>query len=176
MACLVVRLPRRSRKSCSGTAEVDGDSSVLIQILFREPGAESAITAVASERVLATEERRQVELAQVLPDPFSPLELEEDAILEAVEWRMMGDSQRSEKLLSELTRQDLRCIDAHAHLGNLFMEGYWGFPGEAHAQRHYRVGVEIAERTWSTDLTRMFNPALGEIFAIGDGLGKPWIC
>lgn len=98
------------------------------------------------QQVLATPKRRQVELAEVLPEPLSRLEFEEDAILEAAELQAMGDSPASEKLLSELTRQDLRCIDAHAHLGMLFLQGFWGRPDPARARRHYRVGVEIGER------------------------------
>lgn len=98
------------------------------------------------EQVVANEFRRQVELEKVLPDPFSRLELEEDAIFEASEWRRMGNSERCEKLLSELTRQDLRCIDAQAHLGHLYLEGFWGMPDAERAQRHYRVGVDMAER------------------------------
>lgn len=98
------------------------------------------------EQVIATPERREVEMEQVVPDPFTPLELEEDAILEAVMWRDAGDARHSEKLLSEMLRQDLRCVDAHAHLGNLAMAGYPARRAWGRAHRHYRVGVEIAER------------------------------
>lgn len=105
----------------------------------------------AYDEVTATPERREVEMAQVLPDPFTPLELEEDPILEAVAWREAGDARRCEKLLSEMLRRDLRCVDAHAHLGNLAMTGYLGRRGHDRAQRHYRVGVEIAERALAPD-------------------------
>lgn len=103
------------------------------------------------EEVIATTERREVEMEQVLPHPFTPLELEEDPILEAVEWREAGDARRCEKLLSEMLRQDLRCVDAHAHLGHLYMTGYRGRRARERAQRHYRVGVEIAERALAPD-------------------------
>ena len=107
--------------------------------------------APAYDEVIASPHRREVEMEQVLPEPFTPLELEEDPIVEAAAWREAGDSARCEKLLSEMLRQDLRCVDAHAHLGNLFMQGYWGFPDAARAQRHYRVGVEIAEKALAPD-------------------------
>jgi tetratricopeptide (TPR) repeat protein len=95
--------------------------------------------------------RREVEMEQVLPDSFTRLELEEDPILEASEWRQVGDSERCEKLLNELLRQDLRCVDAHSHLGNLHLEGYWGWSDAERAMRHYRAGVEIAEVPLSPD-------------------------
>lgn len=101
--------------------------------------------------VIAAPTRHEVEMEQVLPDPYTPLEAEEDPIVEAVRWREAGDSMRCEKLLSEMLRQDLRCIDAHAHLGNLFFQGYWGMPDIARAQRHYEVGVDIAERALAPD-------------------------
>jgi hypothetical protein len=101
----------------------------------------------AYDAVVLSGTRREVEIEQVLPDPLSPLELEEDAIYESIALREMGDSIRCEKILSELTRQDLRCIDAHAHLGNLYFEGFWGSADLERARRHYQVGVAIAERT-----------------------------
>ena len=101
--------------------------------------------------VVANPERREVEMEQVLPEPFSPLEYEEDGILEAVGWKESGDHATCEKILSEMLRQDLRCVDAHAHLGNLFLDGFWGRPNAARALRHYRVGVEIAERSLARD-------------------------
>lgn len=103
--------------------------------------------------VLAAGERREVELEQVLPQPFTKLQAEEDGIMESLAWRHAGESEQAEKLLSEMLRQDLRCIDAHAHLGNLYMEGYWGRPNHERALRHYLVGVEIAERSLSPDGT-----------------------
>ena len=43
-------------------------------------------------------------------------------------------------ILVALLATDLRCLDAHAHLGNLLFDGS---PGDA--LRHYEVGVRIAE-------------------------------
>ena len=118
---------------------------------LRDSGLEPDDLEPVYEAVLATPERRQVEMERVSPEPLTRLELEEDAILESIAWRDMGDPMHAEKLLSELLRQDLRCIDAHAHLGNLHMEGYWGRPRPERARRHYQVGVAIAESALAPD-------------------------
>ena len=118
---------------------------------LRDSGLEPDDLEPAYEAVLAAHERREVEMERVSPEPLSRLELEEDAILESIAWRDMGDPMHAEKLLSELLRQDLRCVDAHAHLGNLHMEGYWGRPRPERARRHYQVGVAIAESALAPD-------------------------
>jgi hypothetical protein len=46
----------------------------------------------------------------------------------------------------DLCRADLRCLDAHAHLGNLFFNG-----DPEHALRHYAVGVGIGELSLGED-------------------------
>jgi len=40
----------------------------------------------------------------------------------------------------DLCQADLRCLDAHAHLGNMVFDGR---PGDA--MRHYEVGFQIGE-------------------------------
>ncbi|MGA2842612.1 MAG: hypothetical protein ABSG18_21070, partial [Steroidobacteraceae bacterium] len=42
-----------------------------------------------------------------------------DPILEANELKDRGQIARAKKLLEKLLIQDVRCLDAHAHLGNL---------------------------------------------------------
>ncbi len=118
---------------------------------LHDSGLEPDDLEPAYEAVLAAPERRQVEMERVSPEPLTGLELEEDAILESIAWRDMGDPMHAERLLSELLRQDLRCVDAHAHLGNLHMEGYWGRPRPERARRHYQVGVAIGESTLAPD-------------------------
>ncbi|MHB8764926.1 MAG: HEAT repeat domain-containing protein, partial [Deferrisomatales bacterium] len=83
--------------------------------------------------------RPAFELEQVLPgadpdDPFS------DPILESNECKEAGDHAGARRLLMDLCQADLRCLDAHAHLGNLAFE-HW--PDQA--LRHYAVGVGIGE-------------------------------
>ncbi|MDZ7801979.1 MAG: hypothetical protein U5K81_14465 [Trueperaceae bacterium] len=96
--------------------------------------------------------RREVELQGVLPDLFSPMAWEDDPILETIAWREMGEGFESEKRLCELTRQDLRCLDAHAHLGNqAFPMGEVSPRWWERARRHYLVGVDLAERVLRED-------------------------
>jgi len=96
--------------------------------------------------------RPRFEMEQILPgaDPES----DTDPIMEANELKDAGDMAGARKLLMELCRTDLRCLDAHAHLGNLVFPRW---PEEAIL--HYEVGVKIGELS------------LGEGF---DGL-LPWI-
>jgi tetratricopeptide (TPR) repeat protein len=67
-------------------------------------------------------------------DPFS------DPITESNDRRESGDTQGARDLLMELCQSDLRCLDAHAHLGNLIFDNR---PEDA--IRHYEVGVRIGE-------------------------------
>ncbi len=78
-------------------------------------------------------------MEQVLPgedpgDPFS------DPLIEASELDAAGDREDARQLLMELLRADLRCLDAHAHLGNFAFDD---LPRDA--IRHYEVGVRIGE-------------------------------
>jgi hypothetical protein len=57
-------------------------------------------------------------MEQILPgadpdDPFS------DPITESNDQKDTGDIEGARKILMELCHSDLRCLDAHAHLGNL---------------------------------------------------------
>lgn len=71
------------------------------------------------------------EMEQVLPgtDPADP---DDDPILEAVETR-------DPDILMDLLEADLRCLDAHAHLGNFMFD----LPHVA--VRHYEAGLRIGE-------------------------------
>jgi hypothetical protein len=96
--------------------------------------------------------RPAYEMEQIIPgeDPDDP---DTDPILESVELKESGDYGEARRTLMNLLLADLRCLDAHAHLGNL------AFDHESEkAIRHYEVGVRIGELS------------LGENF---DGL-LPW--
>jgi hypothetical protein len=96
--------------------------------------------------------RPAYEMEQIIPgeDPDDP---DTDPILESVELKESGDYGEARRTLMNLLLADLRCLDAHAHLGNL------AFDHEPEkAIRHYEVGVRIGELS------------LGENF---DGL-LPW--
>ena len=104
--------------------------------------------------IIAFGPRRQFEMEQILPgagldidDPFS------DPIADSNTLKEGGDYKGSRRILMDLCQTDLRCLDAHAHLGNLLFDS---FPEQA--IRHYEAGVRIGELS------------LGESF---DGL-LPW--
>jgi hypothetical protein len=61
-------------------------------------------------------------------------------ILEATERVAAGDRSGAEKALTEMLAADLRCLDAHAHLGDFAFDRL-----PEHAIRHYEVGVRIGE-------------------------------
>ena len=81
------------------------------------------------------------EFEQVIPG-VDPGDFESDPILDASELAAAGARGRSRTLLMGLLAQDLRCLDAHAHLGNLEFERR-----PERALRHYRAGVEIGMLT-----------------------------
>jgi len=83
--------------------------------------------------------RSEYEMEQVLPGD-NPDDPDTDPILEAVELKEAGDSPGAQRMLMSLLAADLRCLDAHAHLGNLVFDH---FPEEA--TRHYEIGVRIGE-------------------------------
>ncbi|MBI1792286.1 MAG: tetratricopeptide repeat protein [Acidobacteria bacterium] len=103
--------------------------------------------------IAARGKRPMFEMEQVLPgaDPgnFS------DPIIESNDSKDSGDRAGAYKMLMDLCQADLRCLDAHAHLGNLVFHGR---PRDA--IRHYEAGFRIGELS------------LGEGF---DGV-LPWGC
>ncbi len=84
------------------------------------------------------------EMEQVLPgsdpDDF------DDPILEANELKDAGDAAGARELLLKLLEADLRCLDAHAHLGNLEfpLDPVW-------ALNHYEIGVRLGELALGKD-------------------------
>jgi hypothetical protein len=64
----------------------------------------------------------------------------DDPITEAIERRDAGDTLGALEILDGLVEADLRCIDAHVHLGNL-----WFDHNLTRAMRHYDVGLRIGE-------------------------------
>jgi hypothetical protein len=89
--------------------------------------------------IVAWGQRRVFEMEQVLPgadssDPFS------DPIGESNDRKESGDVDGAHKILVDLCRADLRCLDAHAHLGNLVFDRR-----PSQAIRHYEAGYRIGE-------------------------------
>jgi hypothetical protein len=89
--------------------------------------------------IIAKGPRPEFEMEQVLPgqdpeDPFS------DPITESNDLKDTGNKEEALKILMDLCESDLRCLDAHAHLGNFVFDI---FP--ENALRHYEVGLRIGE-------------------------------
>ena len=78
-------------------------------------------------------------MEQVLPSA-DPEDWDSDPILEAADLKAAGDRSGAEKILVEMLAVDLRCLDAHAHLGNF---SFARRPEDA--IRHYEVGTRIGE-------------------------------
>ena len=89
--------------------------------------------------IVARGPRPSFEMEQVLPGA-DPDDWDSDPILEANERKAAGDSVVAHTLLVEMLAADLRCLDAHAHLGNIAFEDH-----TEHAIRHYEVGLCIGE-------------------------------
>ena len=89
--------------------------------------------------LIARGPRPEFEMEQVLPgadveDPFS------DPIGESYDRKDSGDVDGAYKILMDLCQTDLRCLDAHSHLGNFVFDHR---PKEA--IRHYEAGLRIGE-------------------------------
>ncbi|TDI36186.1 MAG: cytoplasmic protein [Acidobacteria bacterium] len=95
--------------------------------------------------IIARGLRPDLEMERVLPgeDPNNP---DTDPIIEANERHVAGDRLGAERMLMELCQSDLRCLDAHAHLGNLAFDHR---PEDA--IRHYEVGLRIGELSLEDD-------------------------
>jgi hypothetical protein len=92
--------------------------------------------------IIARGPRPEFEMEQVLPgaDPDDP---DSDPITESNDLKDAGDARTAYKILMELCEADIRCLDAHAHLGNFV------FDRPAEAIRHYEAGVRIGEQSLS---------------------------
>jgi hypothetical protein len=92
-----------------------------------------------SKPIIAHGPRPQFEMEQVLPgqDPDDPFD---DPITQANDLKEAGERAEAIKILMDLCQADLRCLDAHSHLGNLVFDHY---PQDA--LRHYEAGLRIGE-------------------------------
>ena len=89
--------------------------------------------------IIARGPRPEFEMERVMPgadpdDPFS------DPITESNDLKDAGFHVEAHKILMALCQSDLRCLDAHSHLGNFL----FGVMSEV-AVRHYEVGLRIGE-------------------------------
>jgi hypothetical protein len=89
--------------------------------------------------IIAHGSRPQFEMEQVVPgqnpdDPF------DDPITRSNDLKEGGERAEAIKILMDLCDADLRCLDAHSHLGNFVFDHY---PQDA--LRHYEAGLRIGE-------------------------------
>ena len=102
--------------------------------------------------IIARGPRQAFEMEQIVPGR-DPDDFDSDPICESNDLKDAGDRKAAHRILMELCQADLRCLDAHAHLGNFVFDHR-----PKNAIRHYEVGLRIGEL------------ALGQNF---DGL-LPW--
>lgn len=89
--------------------------------------------------------RPRFEMQQVLPGT-DPESFDECPITRAVDLKDSGERAEADRLLMSLLESDLRCLDAHAHLGNFEFD-----LRVSHALRHYEMGVCIGELSLPKD-------------------------
>lgn len=97
------------------------------------------------KEVKAVGPRPVFELENVIPGK-DPKNFDSDPILEAIELQDAGDSSAAGQLLNRLLIADLRCLDAHTHLGNLEFTHR-----PEMAIRHYEIGVQIGNLSLGPD-------------------------
>jgi hypothetical protein len=85
------------------------------------------------------------EMEQVLPGA-DPDNWDSDPITESNDRKDAGDIVGARNILCRMLEADLRCLDAHAHLGNMVFDRW---PDEA--MRHYEIGVRIGELSLGGD-------------------------
>jgi tetratricopeptide (TPR) repeat protein len=95
--------------------------------------------------IIASGARSSFEMEQVLPG-VDPDDYDTDPISEASDLKEAGDYDGALQILMELCQTDLRCLDAHAHLGNLIFDRI-----PEVAIRHYEVGLRIGELSLGPD-------------------------
>jgi len=85
------------------------------------------------------------EMEQVLPGR-NPDDFDSDPIFAANDLKQAGDTAAALDILAQLIEADLRCLDAHAHLGNLHFQ-----TSPDWAMNHYEVGFRIGELSLGAD-------------------------
>ncbi len=98
-----------------------------------------------AQPIIARGPRRIYEMEQILPG-WDPKDFDSDPIGESNDLKDAGDEAGARAVLMQLCQEDLRCLDAHAHLGNLV------FPNSPQeAIRHYEMGRRIGELSLPAD-------------------------
>lgn len=98
-----------------------------------------------AKAIIARGRRPMVEMEQVIPGA-DPEDWDSDPITDAADLRESGDVRAAYKALMDLLARDLRCLDAHAHLGNLEFDH-----SPKQALRHYEMGMTIGALSLGKD-------------------------
>jgi tetratricopeptide (TPR) repeat protein len=95
--------------------------------------------------IIARGARQEFEMEQVMPG-VDPDDFDSDPICESNDLNNAGDREAAFKILMELCQADLRCLDAHSHLGSFVFDSM-----PEMALRHYDVGLRIGELSLGSD-------------------------
>jgi tetratricopeptide (TPR) repeat protein len=94
-----------------------------------------------AKQAIAWGKRPEFEMEQVIPlDGFHGPDY--DPIVVSNDLKNAGQYEAAWRILMQLCESDVRCLDAHAHLGNLVFNHS---DGTAYALRHYEAGLRIGE-------------------------------
>lgn len=88
---------------------------------------------------------KEYKMEQIIPG-WEPNVFGSDPILMAVELRNQGDALEACDALRKILKQDMRCIDAHVHLGNFTFDDAIDLSSVRIALKHYTVAVSMG--TW----------------------------
>ena len=99
-----------------------------------------------AKEIIGRGPRPEYEMEQVVPVVAEDFDIDTDPILQAIELKDAGDDVGADQALTALLIVDLRCVDAHAHLGNL----EFNHRPET-ALRHYDIGRQIGEISLGPD-------------------------
>jgi len=91
-------------------------------------------------RTLTAKPRACYEMDEIAWGAFPDSDPDDNPTCDAAELREQGDDEGAREILMDVLLRDLRCLDAHAHLGNLVFER-----SPERALVHYDVGVRIGE-------------------------------
>lgn len=134
---------RRRREAAGGNERAGRDEErrwreAVLQGLLRHPDV-----SPREREIILAGPRRAYEMEQVVPG--ANWEEMIDPISDSVELKEAGDWEGARRLLHRCLEADLRCLDAYAHLGNMYFgEGKW--QGEVERALHtYLAGVQMGD-------------------------------
>jgi len=109
-----------------------------------------------AKEIIARGPRPQYEMEQIVPGVKpEDFDIDTDPIGQAVDLKESGDFIGSDQVLNNLLIADLRCLDAHAHLGNLEFDRR-----PEMALRHYDIGRQIGELSLGPDFKSVLRWAM----------------